>query len=184
MINLLSKKISIINTITKRQNQIILIALILLILSFFIYMIQVQFSNNNDKLTWNTSENTSDLSLKKILAQDSKFLKYTHPVKVMKISSNLYLIDLDDQSFCGIAGCVYSLYSSDGELFLRFVAHSYLPKQTKHTFIDVSKNDNNKYPCLVLSQADWVEPIISHAKYCYSTQKFQFVNQTFSNFQS
>ena len=165
---------------TKIKITVIFVILLVLIL----YFSQVN-SHNKIKSGWETAKNISPELLKKVLQIDTNGQITPDSIKVMKISSgeeNLYLFDLNSSKFCGITGCIYSLYNSTGKLLLRIILNLHLPPSSKLKFINIIPNINsNKFPCLIFAQADLSKPKVYHTKYCYFQDRFARVNQTYSS---
>ena len=160
--------------------KIIAVTLILAVLILFFILASNQAQKTKD-FRWEDANASISLSLLNRVINDKPQIKPNN-LKIMKLSKNIYLFDFNSPGFCGIAGCMYSLYDATGRSRLEIVADSSLPPQSKFKFIDVKQNTSNKFPCIIFSQADWIEPKISHTEFCYIQSKFRAVNQTFSNF--
>ena len=164
---------------SKYQFRLKIIAVTLVFTILIIFFI---FTSNQAKdFRWEDANTSISLSLLNRVINDKPQIKPNN-LKFMKLSKNIYLFDFNSPEFCGIAGCIYSLYDATGRSRLEIVVDSSLPPQSKFKFIDVKQNTSNKFPCIIFSQADWIEPKISHTEFCYIQSKFRPVNQTFSNF--
>lgn len=160
--------------------KIIAVSLLLAILIIFLIFVSNQFNKPKD-FKWNNAKAYLSLSLLNEVINDKPQIKPDN-LKFIPLSKDIYLFDFNSPEFCGIAGCIYSLYDAIGRSRLEIVADSSLPPQSKFKFIDIKQNTSNKFPCIIFSQADWIEPKISHTEFCYVESKFRPVNQTFSNF--
>lgn len=182
LINLFFNK-SILNR-TFRNKFIILVVILVLTL---IITSQIKLFQKNQDLQWKyVNDNISQSLLQKVISIDSSKRIKLNDIRFIEIPSDrekLYLFDLNSPRYCGIAGCLYSLYDSKGHLLLRIVADSRLPPDSKFKFIDIEKPDSNSnLPCLIISQTDLNEPDLKiiHSKYCYFHHQFKLINQTFS----
>ena len=160
--------------------KIIAVTLILAILIICFIFASNQAKKPKD-FRWEDANTSISLPLLNKVINDKPQIKHEN-LKFMSLSKDIYLFDFNSPEFCGIAGCVYSVYDSTGTSILEIVADSSLPPKSKFKFIEIKQNTNNKFPCIIISQADWIEPKISHTEFCYIQSNFRPVNQTFSNF--
>ena len=152
-------------------NKFVILVVISVLTLIVTSQINKLFSKNQD-LQWKyVNDDISQSLLQKVISIDSSKKIKANNIKFIEISTDrekLYLFDLNSPRFCGIAGCLYSLYDSKGKLLLRMVADSRLPPDSKSKFINIEKPDSNSnFPCLIISQTDLNEPYLKviHSKY-------------------
>ena len=162
------------------KYQVIALAAIITILTIMLFF---KFSPafNNRATTWeNALNNTPASLLKKVLSVDMTVGIDKKLVKVMQIPSRgagqLYLFDYRSPRLCGAKGCIYSMYTSAGELVLQVIANPNLPPLTN--LIQVSDTVNQKFPCLVIIQGASKENMVTSVLYCYQNQKYARFNES------
>lgn len=167
---------------SKHETKFKIIAVTFILVILIIVFVFAFNQNNKAKdLKWENTKASLSLSLLNKVINDKPKINPDN-LRFISLSKDMYLFDFNSPEFCGIAGCVYSLYDSTGKSRLEIVADSSLPPQSKFKFIDIKQNTSNEFPCIIFSQADWIEPKISHTEFCYVQSKFRPVNQSFSNF--
>ncbi|MGB3642177.1 MAG: histidine kinase [Rivularia sp. (in: cyanobacteria)] len=137
----------------------------------------------NDSITsWkNADEVITKPLLKKVVTKKSTRYLDICSIKVMQIPSrgagNLYIFDYGSSQLCGAAGCLYSVYNSDGKTLLEFIANPKLTKSQK--LIKVGENVNQGFPCLTITQSVNTDKLLSQTKFCYQQGKYIRLNTNF-----
>ncbi|WP_414620876.1 hypothetical protein [Calothrix sp. CCY 0018] len=132
----------------------ILTATLLWILSFKSNSNKYQF-NKKSEYVW---ENAYDAVPQSLLAQVKSSLPKTKlekkSIKVIKISLNgageLFVFDYRSPELCGVAGCLYEVYRSEGERLLQIIANPNLPSSQQ--LIKVDDSIFKPFPCLIFTQ--------------------------------
>ncbi|MEM9925391.1 MAG: histidine kinase [Cyanobacteria bacterium P01_D01_bin.50] len=126
-------------------------------------------------------EVTAKYLLKKVITKKATSYLDISSIKVMQISSNgsgnLYIFDYGSPQLCGVAGCLYSVYNSDGKTLLEFIANPKLPKSQK--LIKVGENVNQAFPCLNITQITDTDKLLSQIEFCYQNGHYVRLNKSF-----
>ncbi|MBV6627369.1 MAG: histidine kinase [Rivularia sp. (in: Bacteria)] len=137
---------------------------------------------NHPITTWENADEVIPKSLiKKVVTK--KFTRYLDisSIKVMQISSNasgnLYIFDYGSPQLCGAGGCLYSVYNSDGNTLLEFIANPKLPKSQK--LIKIGVNVNQGFPCLNITQMTDTDKLLSQTEFCYQNGNYVPLNKNF-----
>ncbi len=88
--------------------------------------------------------------IKKVIADNYFSMNTTLSPKTLKIEGEnpIYIFDLNTPSLCGLGGCLYVGYVSDGSKVLNLYLKD-LPKKVKLFAADGAQNH---YPCIAISQ--------------------------------
>ncbi|MEO0842166.1 MAG: histidine kinase [Cyanobacteria bacterium J06633_8] len=137
---------------------------------------------NHPISTWeNADEVIPKTLLKKVVTKQSTRYLDISSIKVMQIPSqgagNLYLFDYGSPQLCGAAGCLYSVYNSDGKTLLEFIANPQLPKAQE--LVKVSKTANQGFPCLTITQIPDTYKLLSQTEFCYQNGHYIRLNKSF-----
>ena len=158
----------------------------LTLLGIFIISIILAFYHNLSTkkriTTWkNVEEVTPKYLRKKVITKKSTRYLDISSIKVMQIpsngSGNLYIFDYDSPQLCGVGGCLYSVYNSDGKTLLEFIANPKLPKSQK--LIKVGENVNQGFPCLNIAQTTDTNKLLSQTEFCYQNGNYVLLNKNF-----
>lgn len=158
----------------------------LTLLEIFIILTIFAFYNNLSTkkriITWkNVEEVTPQSLLKKVITKQSTRYLDISSIKVMQIPSrgagNLYIFDYGSSQLCGAAGCLYSVYNSDGKTLLEFIANPKLTKSQK--LIKVAENINQGFSCLTITQATDTDKLLSQTEFCYQNGHYIRLNKNF-----
>jgi hypothetical protein len=106
--------------------------------------------------------------IKKVIAENYFSTNQTPSLKALKleVENPLYIFDLNTSELCGLMGCLYVGYVSDGTKVLNLYLKE-LPKDVKLFSADSTQNH---YPCVAISQTDSKNRIVKK-RYCYQGGK-------------
>lgn len=160
----------------------ILIATSLWILSLISNSNKYQF-NKKSEYVW---ENAYDAVPQSLLAQVKSSLPETKlekkSIKVLKISldsaGELFVFDYRSPELCGVGGCLYEVYHSEGERLLQIIADSKLPSSQK--LIHVKNYTVMPFPCLIFTQKTNINSMVSLNKYCFDTGKYRHFHESWT----
>ncbi len=183
LIDSLLKNFNLTSTRVRRNKLVFLIVIFLLV---FIVFTQFKPVAKEKDIKWNyATDNLSPALIQKITSIEDRGKIKFEKIRYIQIN-NLYLFDYNSSKFCGIGGCLYSLYDNQANLLLNIVDDFKLPKKSDINFIKIIKSVNSKFPCLVFSHVldqDYLSHNhlkVIHNEYCYLGHRFQRINQTFS----
>jgi hypothetical protein len=164
------------------KNKFIVLIIFVIILIFTISALSYNLSENKDIATWKSVEEVTPQSLlKKVLTQKANRYLDISTIKVMRIPSkgagNLYIFDYGSPKLCGAAGCLYSVYNSEGKTLLEFIANRNLP--VGENLVEVSKTVNQGFPCLTITQRTNTDKLLSQTEFCYQQGKYVALNKSF-----
>ena len=92
-------------------------------------------------------------------------------------AGSLYIFDYGAPQLCGTAGCLYSVYNSEGKTLLEFIANRNLPVGEK--LVEVSKTVNQAFPCLTITQRTNTDKLLSQTEFCYQQNQYIALNKSF-----
>ena len=149
---------------------------------FTISALNYNLSENKDIATWKSVEEVTPKSLlKKVLSKKTTRYLDIPSIKVMQIptqgAGSLYIFDYGSPQLCGTAGCLYSVYNSEGKTLLEFIANRNLPVGEK--LVEVSKTVNQAFPCLTITQRTNTDKLLSQTEFCYQQNKYIALNKSF-----
>lgn len=127
--------------------------------------------------------------VEKAIAQNSYSSSTESPldvssVKVMVLGQQtpLYVFDFNTPKLCGAAGCLYVVYSQQGESYqsvLSLYLNRDLPSSTP--LIALKDAVSGSKPCLVINQRVPNSNQLSSFLYCEEGNKYQLVNESLSS---
>lgn len=105
-------------------------------------------------------------------------------VKVMVLGQQnpIYVFDLNTSKLCGKAGCLYVVYSQQGDSYqsiLSLYLNHNLPNSTP--LIALKDAVSGSKPCLVINQPVPNSNQLSSFLYCEKGNRYQLVNESLSN---
>ncbi|AFY57299.1 hypothetical protein Riv7116_4889 [Rivularia sp. PCC 7116] len=173
------------------RNKIIHFQISCIILFFIsapilLWMLKTPSSNKKVKDFEYNWQNAVDVVPQPLLAQVKSSLPETKlekkSIKVLKISLNgageLFVFDYRSPELCGVAGCLYEVYHSEGERLLQIIADSKLPSSQK--LIHVKNYTFMPFPCLIFTQKTNMNSMVSLNKYCFDTGKYNHFHETWT----
>ena len=106
--------------------------------------------------------------IKKAMAENYFSTNNTLSLKALKLEGEnlLYIFDLNTSELCGLRGCLYVGYVSDGTKVLDL----YLKQLPKGIKLFSADGTQNHYPCVAVSQVDAKSRIVKK-RYCYQGGK-------------
>jgi len=112
--------------------------------------------------------------IKKVITENYFSMNKTPPLKALKLEGEnpLYIFDLNTSELCGLKGCLYVGYVSDGTKVLNL----YLKELPKGVKLFSTDGTQNHYPCVAISQTDSKNRIVK-IRYCYQGGKMVSVFQ-------
>ncbi|MGB3756522.1 MAG: histidine kinase [Rivularia sp. (in: cyanobacteria)] len=160
----------------------ILIATSLWILSLISNSNKYQF-NKKSEYVW---ENAYDAVPQSLLAQVKSSLPETKlkkkSIKVLKISldsaGELFVFDYRSPELCGVGGCLYEVYRSEGERLLQIIANPNLPPSQQ--LIKVDDTIFKPFPCLKITQNTTYKRMVSENEYCFDTGKYRHFHESWT----
>lgn len=160
----------------------ILIATSLWILSLISNSNKYQF-NKKSEYVW---ENAYDAVPQSLLAQVKSSLPETKlkkkSIKVLKISldsaGELFVFDYRSPELCGVGGCLYEVYRSEGERLLQIIANPNLPPSQQ--LIKVDDSIFKPFPCLIFTQNTTYKRMVSENEYCFDTGKYRHFHESWT----
>ena len=86
--------------------------------------------------------------------------------KAIKVANQkaLYVFDFNTEDLCGASGCLYAVYTGDGERVLSLYLRNNLPRGVK---LFVSEGKQNGYSCLGIAQLNLTNQQVIQTRYCY-----------------
>ncbi len=165
-----------------RKSQAIILIICIIIMTLTVSTLYQSLLKNHSITSWkNADEVVPKPLLKKVITKKSTRYLDISSIKVMQIpsrgASNLYIFDYGSPQLCGTAGCLYSVYNSDGKTLLEFIANPKLPKSQR--LIKVGKNVNQGFPCLTITQATDTDKLLSQTEFCYQNGHYIRLNKNF-----
>jgi len=114
------------------------------------------------------------LLIKKAMAENYFSPNKIPSLKALKLEGEnpLYIFDLNTSELCGLRGCLYVGYVSDGTKVLNL----YLKELPKGIKLFSADGTQNHYPCVAISQTDSKSRIVKK-RYCYQAGKMVSVFQ-------
>ena len=160
----------------------ILTATLLWILSFQSNSNKYQL-NKKSEYNW---QNAVDVVPQPLLAQVKSSLPENKldkkSIKVLKISldsgGELFVFDYRSPKLCGVGGCLYEVYHSEGERFLQIIADPKLPASQK--FLHVKNYTFMPFPCLIFTQKTNMNSMLSLNKYCFDLGRYTHFHETWT----
>ena len=112
--------------------------------------------------------------IKKAMAENYFSPNKTPSLKALKLEGEnpIYIFDLNTSELCGLRGCLYVGYVSDGTKVLDL----YLKQLPKGIKLFSTDGTQNHYPCVAVSQVDAKSRIVK-IRYCYQGGKMVSVFQ-------
>lgn len=140
-------------------------------------------SNQKSEYVW---ENAYDAVPQSLLAQVKSSLPETKlekkSIKVLKISldsgGELFVFDYRSPELCGVAGCLYEVYRSEGERLLQIIANPNLPPPQQ--LIKVDDSFFKPFPCLVFSQHTTMKKMVSENQYCFDLGRYTHFHESWT----
>ncbi|MEL6382871.1 MAG: hypothetical protein AAFQ89_10430 [Cyanobacteria bacterium J06626_18] len=105
-------------------------------------------------------------------------------IEVMKVSGQsgptFYIFDFQTPKLCGIAGCLYSIYTRKGDRALSLFLHTNLPKGVP--LFQAESQTSSGLSCLLVRQPDPAADLQNPAtviatQYCYQHGTQEFISQ-------
>lgn len=105
-------------------------------------------------------------------------------IEVMKLSGQsgptFYIFDFKTPKLCGLTGCLYSIYTRDGDRTLSLFLHTNLPGEVP--LFQAEAQTSSGLPCITIRQpdptADLQNPTtIIATQYCYQHRTQEFTSQ-------
>ena len=164
------------------KSQTILLIICIIVMTLIVSTLYKSSFKNHSITTWeNADEVIPKPLLKKVVTQKSTRSLDISSIKVMRIPSqsagNLHIFDYGSPQLCGVGGCLYSVYNSDGKTLLEFIANPQLPKSQK--LIKVGENVNQGFPCLNITQITDTDKLLSQTEFCYQNGHYIRLNKSF-----
>ncbi|MBV6622671.1 MAG: hypothetical protein KI793_06945 [Rivularia sp. (in: Bacteria)] len=173
------------------HNKIIRFQISCIILFFIsapilLWMLKTPSSNKKVKDFEYNWQNAVDVVPQPLLAQVKSSLPETKldkkSIKVLKISldsgGELFVFDYRSPKLCGVGGCLYEVYHSEGERFLQIIADPKLPASQK--FIHVKNYTFMPFPCLIFTQKTNMNSMLSLNKYCFDLGRYTHFHETWT----
>ena len=173
------------------RNKIIRFQISCIILFFIsapilLWMLKTPSSNKKVKDFEYNWQNAVDVVPQSLLAQVKSSLPETKldkkSIKVLKISldsgGELFVFDYRSPKLCGVGGCLYEVYHSEGERFLQIIADPKLPASQK--FLHVKNYTFMPFPCLIFTQKTNMNSMLSLNKYCFDLGRYTHFHETWT----
>ncbi len=89
--------------------------------------------------------------------------------QVLKLNGEkqLYIFDFNTKELCGAMGCLYAVYTREGQQVLSVYLKSGFPNKKIKLFS--ADGVKNKFPCLLTRQFDGTNQKIVATRYCYQS---------------
>ena len=173
------------------RNKIIRFQISCIILFFIsapilLWMLKTPSSNKKVKDFEYNWQNAVDVVPQSLLAQVKSSLPETKlekkSIKVLKISldsaGELFVFDYRSPELCGVGGCLYEVYRSEGERLLQIIANPNLPPSQQSIKIDDSVF--KPFPCLIFTQNTTYKRMVSENEYCFDTGRYSHFHETWT----
>ena len=162
------------------------------VLLFFIsapillWMLKTPSSNKKVKDFEYNWQNAVDVVPQTLLAQVKSSLPETKldkkSIKVLKISldsgGELFVFDYRSPELCGVGGCLYEVYRSEGERLLQIIANPNLPPSQQ--LIKIDDSVFKPFPCLIFTQNTTYKRMVSENEYCFDTGRYSHFHETWT----
>jgi hypothetical protein len=161
-----------------RKVEIILISLGIVLLASLSLVRFVLPRSDSDFLFSKATKVVPESLLKQAIAENYKAAEPLNfqSVKAFKIpgerGKKLYIIDFNNRTLCGRAGCLYVAYTGEGKRVLSLYLQPYLPHSVSLFATDDRYSDG--FPCLNISQFNDANTL-SLSQHCYSEGSSYFV---------
>ncbi|MGB3642699.1 MAG: histidine kinase [Rivularia sp. (in: cyanobacteria)] len=173
------------------RNKIICIQISFILLSCFsiailLWLVNVASPNkkaNDIEYYW---QNAVDVVPEPLLTKAVSFFSKTKvdkkSIKVLKIpfpgAGELFVFDYRSPQLCGIGGCLYEIYHSEGEHLLEIIASPNLPPSQQ--LIKVEDSTNKAFPCITFTQKTTMNSMVSLNKYCFDAGRYMRFNEAWT----
>ena len=155
-------------------------------IAIFLWMLNRASSINKTNKIEYSWQNAVDIVpqplLTQVLSSFSKTKLDKKSIKVLKIPSTgagtLFIFDFRSSQLCGIGGCLYQVYHSEGKRFLEIIANPQLPPSQQ--LIKVENDSYKPFPCITFSQQTTMKYMISENKYCFDTGRYTYFYETWT----
>ena len=166
--------------------QISCIFLFLISVPILLWMLKIPSFNTKVKDFEYNWQNAVDVVPKSLLAQVKSSLPEIKlekkSIKVLKISldsaGELFVFDYRSPELCGVAGCLYEVYRSEGERLLQIIANPNLPPSQQ--LIKVDDSIFKPFPCLKITQNTTYKRMVSENEYCFDTGRYRHFHETWT----
>jgi hypothetical protein len=166
--------------------QISCIILFFISAPILLWMLKTPSSNKKVKDFEYNWQNAVDVVPQPLLAQVKSSLPETKldkkSIKVLKISldsgGELFVFDYRSPELCGVGGCLYEVYRSEGERLLQIIANPNLPPPQQ--LIKVDDSFFKPFPCLVFSQHTTMKKMVSENQYCFDLGRYTHFHESWT----
>jgi hypothetical protein len=172
------------------RNHINLVFIGLLLSIVVVFGLRGFWSTSSEASQWQSASSVVPKALvEKATAQNSYSSSTESPlnassVKVMVLGqpNPLYVFDLNTSKLCGAAGCLYVVYSQQGESY-QLVLSLYLNRDLPSSIPLIALKDavSGSKPCFVINQPVPNSSQLSSFLYCEEGNRYQLVNESLSN---
>ena len=148
------------------------------------------WSTSAEASQWQSASSVVPKALiEQVIAQNSYSSSTESPldvssVKVMVLGEQtpLYVFDFNTPKLCGAAGCLYVVYSQQGESY-QSVLSLYLNRDLPNSTPLIALKDavSGSKPCLVINQRVPNSNQLSSFLYCEQGNQYQLMNESLSN---
>lgn len=140
-------------------------------------------------LTWQPAQKVVESAwLQRILKQNfqpinNELLPAPDGVKVVTVAAEkrYFVFDFNTPKLCGVAGCLYSAYTTDGNNLLSLILNPQLPN--KFNLLVQSSEKRNGYPCLDVFQKSSNELVVN-SHFCFESGRLVLLNQSLNEVKS
>ncbi|MBD2181854.1 hypothetical protein H6S82_00100 [Planktothrix sp. FACHB-1355] len=174
---------------TKHRLRVVIVACLIALFAFgWGFMAKTQV-NKPTTLTWQPAQKVVETALfQKVLKenfQSASNESFPNAVKVKVVTlaadQKYFVFDFNTAKLCGVAGCLYSAYTTDSQRILSLMLKPQLPKG--FSLLVQSSETRNGYPCLDVFQRNSNE-LVSRSHFCFESGRLVLLNQSLNEVKS
>ncbi|MFB2920328.1 MULTISPECIES: hypothetical protein [Aerosakkonema] len=177
------------NVFTKHRLRLAIVASLIAIVAFgWGFMAKTQIEKSTT-LRWQPAQKIVETALVQKALKESFQRTNNEPspdaeqVKVITLAADkkYFLFDFNALELCGVAGCLYSAYTTDGQNILNLMLKPQLPKG--FSLLAPSSEIRNGYRCLDVFQQNSNE-LVSRSHFCFESGRLVLLNQSLKEVKS